>query len=627
MLPDSRRIRALAQAKYPPNSPRASTLEASHNGVLFLEQSHVKFEPPTQNVSVFFDECNREIISLTIGLDSKTRVLFQSTNFQQTIPLLLPIEKKILSIKLNSLRTVLAYHVERSTIEFINVRLSEDCDDSPVYVLDDRRYVQASRAKNSKLLGFLWTGPLELIMITDISIEYYHVDPQKRRLRLLKSFQSATNWFVYQPAVTRISSESTEDKSELYSILMVSTGSIGNSMQPYMLYRDQIIKLQRFDVEGNWHGSDKLELFERSITVASLYDCVRLLVLQHESLNVKSKGAQILIYTVDHQSGVTAKTHTLDLDVSGRFAINIFDNLVIAHDQPSKTSFIFDIMIESTEKSDCPKHFVSLIDNKPIRPMKLRETGDDLVMYSLNWVFFQPNFIIDAKIGLLSALHLDLVALESFIKDDLVFLDFLAYRKDSEKMILGKCKQMIANLHDATLSPTQSQGNPLAEVSATLDILSNLVASAPELSNRASLDKQMSEKVFISHSNEGKHKYNAILLQEDVHREIFQPLDSMINDNPTLAQLHFITSTLFEFIFTVRKLGKRVDFCIYEHLLKYLVKGKRYYQMIQMIRSEILTDSKQLACQLLSLKDQYKPALQLGLDMLNRLEVNINHDL
>lgn len=70
----------------------------------------------------------------------------------------------------------------------------------------------------------------------------------------------------------------------------------------------------------------------------------------------------------------------------------------------------------------------------------------------------------------------------------------------------------------------------------------------------------------------------------------------------------------------VRKRGKNVDFCIYEQLLKCLVNGGKIYQMIQMIRSDIFKDSKQLACLLLSLRNQYKPAAQLGLDMLQRLD-------
>lgn len=37
-------------------------------------------------------------------------------------------------------------------------------------------------------------------------------------------------------------------------------------------------------------------------------------------------------------------THILALDVNGRFAINLVDNLVVIHHQSSKTSVVFDIL-------------------------------------------------------------------------------------------------------------------------------------------------------------------------------------------------------------------------------------------------------------------------------------------
>lgn len=605
-----------------------------HDSVLFLEQSHVSFEPPTQKVSVFFDECNREIISTISGFESKTRVVFQATGRRDRVEFVLPVEKRILSIKFNPDHSVLAYHVEKSNIEFINTRQQEVAgDDQNRFTLDDRRYVQASRTRNSKLLGFLWTGPRELVMMTDISVEYYHLDPARRRLKHIRSFQSSTNWFVYQPAVStgNLSKEVPGDTGDThdhddaeggsYSVLMVSTGSLGNSMQPYLFHGNQIIRLQRFEVDGNWHGSDKLELFERSVTIASIYGLVRLLVLQHESLNVKSKGAQILIYTIDHVSGITSKTHTLDLDVNGRFAINILDNLVIAHDQPSKSSFIFDIMVESTEKSDWQNHYVTLIDSQPIRPLKLSnlKANESVEMYSLNWVFFQPNFIIDAKKGLLSTLHLDLKAIQQAIHDNLILLSFLAHRKHSEQIVLDKCRAIVAKSYKAATGElTGNPGSPLAEVSSAFEILSRLVISAPEMERKSEKQQEIRAAPKPAACKIGIERYSASVTQTDVYREVFKQLE--LESDQSSAHQHFEMSALLEFIFFVRKLDKNVEFCIYEQLLKCLVRGKRYYQIVQMIRSAIFQDSKQIACLLLSLRAQFRPAVQLGIDMLHRLD-------
>lgn len=70
----------------------------------------------------------------------------------------------------------------------------------------------------------------------------------------------------------------------------------------------------------------------------------------------------------------------------------------------------------------------------------------------------------------------------------------------------------------------------------------------------------------------------------------------------------------------VRRQDKNVHSRICEGLLRSLATSNRYFQIVQMIRSGIFRDSKQLACVLLSLRDQYRPAGQMGIDMLNRLD-------
>lgn len=604
------------------------TVPSKSKSLLCLKQNHVRFHAPSKKESVFFDECNREIISLTCGFEqaNKTRVVLQRTEQVDRVEFILPVGKRILSIKLNCTRTVLAYHVERNVVEFINVRHQLDPSGQLNYTLDNKRYVQTSKAKNSTLIGFLWTGINELVIITDLSVEFYHLDPTRHRLNYVKMFQSATNWFVYQPSVAPYSSKvDAVSSSEAYSTLMVSVGSQGNSMQPYLFSDRRVLRLQRFEVEGNWQDSEKMELFERSITIAHIYGFTRLLVLQHESLNVRSKGAQIVLYTVDPETGNTSKTHTLDLDVSGRFAINVLDNLVVAHDQPSKSSFVFDIMLDTTEKSDCPNHFVSLVDSGPIKQLEL-EDGKAVEMYSLNWVFFQPNFIVDAKLGLLTTLQLNLDSLSSVFKDNNLMLRFLARRRNLGGSIVVKCKEIVRAAHKRALSCGEMLPVPLVDISSIFDQLGPLVITAPEMPPDATkvqsseIQRQIMTRSRGDEEEAPKQRspngIEATIYQEDIQREIFRELEE---DNENVAHHHFVTSVLLEFVYVVRRHKKNVDFCIYDQLLKSLVRAGRHFQMVQMIRSEVLKDSKQLACSLLSLKDEYRPAAQLGLDMFYRL--------
>ncbi|KAL5016981.1 hypothetical protein ScPMuIL_006570 [Solemya velum] len=58
---------------------------------------------------------------------------------------------------------------------------------------------------------------------------------------------------------------------------------------------------------------------------------------------------------------------------------------------------------------------------------------------------------------------------------------------------------------------------------------------------------------------------------------------------------------------------------LYELIINILVHNNCFYQLHQFLQYHVLTDSKPLACLMLSLESVYTPAHQLALDMLKRL--------
>ena len=52
--------------------------------------------------------------------------------------------------------------------------------------MDPVEYSQAVKGKMSKILGFVWTSPFEIVFITDCGIELYTVIPDKRTLKNIK---------------------------------------------------------------------------------------------------------------------------------------------------------------------------------------------------------------------------------------------------------------------------------------------------------------------------------------------------------------------------------------------------------------------------------------------------------
>lgn len=62
-----------------------------------------------------------------------------------------------------------------------------------------------------------------------------------------------------------------------------------------------------------------------------------------------------------------------------------------------------------------------------------------------------------------------------------------------------------------------------------------------------------------------------------------------------------------------------MQYFIYEILINHLIRTKKFYQLHQFLQYHVFTDSKPLACLLLSLESQYSHSIQLALDMLKRL--------
>lgn len=89
---------------------------------------------------------------------------------------------------------------------------------------------------------------------------------------------------------------------------------------------------------------------------------------------------------------------------------------------------------------------------------------------------------------------------------------------------------------------------------------------------------------------------------------------------------NFIVAILFEYILSLNTYQIPVQYSYYEFLITHLVRTKRFYQLQQFLQYHVFSDSKPLACLLLSLQQYYSHAIQLALDMLRRLS-NANEEI
>ncbi|KAI3354963.1 hypothetical protein L3Q82_004749 [Scortum barcoo] len=100
----------------------------------------------------------------------------------------------------------------------------------------------------------------------------------------------------------------------------------------------------------------------------------------------------------------------------------------------------------------------------------------------------------------------------------------------------------------------------------------------------------------------------------------YELMHCLQNQCPQLGVSHkFIIAVLMEYIRSLNQFQITVQHYLYELVIKTLVQHNLFYMLHQFLQYHVLSDSKPLACLLLSLESTYPPAHQLSLDMLKRL--------
>lgn len=168
------------------------------------------------------------------------------------------------------------------------------------------------------------------------------------------------------------------------------------------------------------------------------------------------------------------KTNVLKIQLSGRFTLNIIDELIVVHHRNSYSSLIFDIKMPgefdgyttcnypvikkaSIQAIDLPSAS-SFLDADQSAPSSGRSSAfssssspqqtASTEMYSMNWIMFLPNIIIDAKLGCFWFMELnlrepDLRPFVEFESDYLRLVEFLLNRKNSKQHLIRVCIEAI----------------------------------------------------------------------------------------------------------------------------------------------------------------------------------------
>ncbi|XP_015904300.1 regulator of MON1-CCZ1 complex [Parasteatoda tepidariorum] len=556
---------------------------AIDNHILELSNDTVQFEPVSNLTNVFYDEANCQVFAVRSG--GTTGVVVKGPQEVISYSFRMLDKGDVMSIKFSPDKKILSVQRSFKSIEFMNF------NEEP----DSLEYSQSCKGKNMKILGFSWTNVNEIVFVMDKGIEHYQVIPEKHTLKSLKSWSLSCNWYVYHPD---------------NSLLLISSGSLCNVMHPFQFRQGTCYKLARFEID--LPAAPKLQkvcLLERDVSIATVYNRTCIFVLRHQPRTAGTPGAEIAVYKVI-KDGPPRKTDILRLDKSGRFAINVIDNIIVVHHQASKESMMFDINLPCyndkfisyhTPIVRCPiKPFVITIPAMPSQNSLEQKVMCEL--YSPNWVVFLPNVIIDPKLGFMWYVKMNLDPVVDVLEDKCLLVDFLLLRQTSKSLILKVC-------HDALTSPGRLPLDTLAKI---FDKLNEIFKLNAELQRQDSIKN--SPQITLT------HKPTVVIDQADMFSHVFCIFEKE-NISPKFA-----VSVLLEYIRSLIQYQQSVQHYLSKLLINIMVQNKQFYQLHQFLQYQILNDSKQLACLMLTLESVYPPAYQLALDMLKRLQ-NTNEEI
>uniref|UniRef100_A0A7N9D8Y1 Regulator of MON1-CCZ1 complex n=1 Tax=Macaca fascicularis TaxID=9541 RepID=A0A7N9D8Y1_MACFA len=535
--------RAPLHAGCRPRGPTAVAAPAMGEEDYYLElcERPVQFEKANPVNCVFFDEANKQVFAVRSG--GATGVVVKGPDDRNPISFRMDDKGEVKCIKFSLENKILAVQRTSKTVDFCN------------FIPDNSQleYTQECKTKNANILGFCWTSSTEIVFITDQGIEFYQVLPEKRSLKLLKSHNLNVNWYMYCP-------ES--------AVILLSTTVLENVLQPFHFRAGTMSKLPKFEIElPAAPKSTKPSLSERDIAMATVYGQLYVLFLRHHSRTSNSTGAEVVLYHLPRE-GACKKMHILKLNRTGKFALNVVDNLVVVHHQDTETSVIFDIKLRGEFDGSVTFHH-PVLPARSIQPYQIPIAGPAAVtsqspvpckLYSSSWIVFQPDIIISAS--------------QVLSESDRASLPVIA-------TVFDKLNHEYKKYLDA-------------EQSYAMAVEAGQSRSSPLLKRPV--------------------RTQAVLDQSDVYTHV---LSAFVEKKEMPHK--FVIAVLMEYIRSLNQFQIAVQHYLHELVIKTLVQHNHFYMLHQFLQYHVLSDSKPLACLLLSLESFYPPAHQLSLDMLKRL--------
>lgn len=594
-----------------------------------LLESSVTFEPVGNVTNVFFDDKNQQVFSVRSG--GATGILVRGFSDHLCSTFRLEDRGSIISIKLSPDQSILAVQRQKSSVHFIPV-ISRGANG----VLDDsNEFVQNCRSKNTNILGFYWTNSSEVVFLTSHGVEVYSLLQEKRALKYLRCITHQINWFAF---------------CVQSALLVASSSAATTTLQPFLVKpNSQILKLSKIEF-------DRQEIREKNVQLVTLYsNLMYIVVILHPTAETETTTDIHLFHVAKEGSSVT-KTHILKAPfVGGGLALNVVDNVILVHHRSAGKTVLFDVALNAESDGMVTYHNQPVLHPLQVVPSKssiasLRRSGsvnvnlgtnpESDVGYSRNWVTFMPDVIIDAKEGIMWKIKLrlngesskqlisDLPRLVGFLQQrdgaKLVLLDVLlewCLDPTTDLPSIGAAFNLICHEYRQYLD-AQMMSNMALPVTSFLSATNFSSPVTSPVGIRSPLQSLPLSPLPPSPLAQTQIPAQVILDEADLYTNLFSPMvdDALSSEEDSHRKTKRLLSIVMEYLRSLEERQIPIQHFLNELLINLLVRQRSFFLLHQLLQYHVISDSKPLACLLLSLENVYPASYQLALDMLVRLK-------
>ncbi|XP_017136475.1 regulator of MON1-CCZ1 complex isoform X2 [Drosophila miranda] len=542
------------------------------NGIHYIELSRnpIRFDAVSQLTNVFFDDSNKQIFAVRSGGATGVVVKGPVPNEDTVISFCMNDRGgAIRSIKFSPDNQILAVQRKENAVEFV-------CFQGEQPMLQD---IITHQVK-TMIHGFVWIHNREVALISNTGVEVYTVLPEKRQVRSVKSLSISIKWFAWC--------------CDANVALLCTTE--GNSLVPVLVKQKVITKLPKVD------SSPSREVQESKVTLGQVYGVLAVLILQS---NCSSGMMEVEVHLLNGPGLAPRKCHVLRLSLVGRFAINTVDNLIVVHHQATGTSLLFDISLTGEVIQDITYH-APITTGRSIKPfgLKLPSLSPDgqilqCELYSTHWVLFQPNIVIDAKLGCMWYLNLCIDPICNLISDRIRLTEFLLQRSSGKQVLLKVLGQLVDDQYKGTLLPV---------LETIFSRINKIYASWVQLE----LANQTAQPSNVKTSTV-KHTSPPIVLIEQLDMvQIFQ----------RIARRPYTETILMLYLQSLNKFNIAAQEELSKMIISELIHNHSFDTLRRLVSYSMVLESKAVACFLLSHSDVDTAISQVAIDMLGKIQAH-----